>query len=829
MRNDHPRSGAGFAQPGPLRDLPLAAESWRQAVEAYDVEDWERSLQLAREALDQVATGSRHLSLVAGPDEPRVQDAILLCARNLFQLDRQQEFDVLLASAGRWSMVEDPAPELDAVRLAFACKHGEYTAVVREATAFIDAHRGQLPTVIADFLHLRGLARSHLGEPEAALEDTEAAHALFRILGRERERGRSANLMGILHLRCSRFDAAEQWFRRAADVHAALGARKNLGGNRLNIGITLYKRGAFAAAAGELVAARRLLRDAGAQVPLCRATIAAGCVQILKRDFVSAAATLHEAYDVANTLMLSREEALALEFLGDVCLEEKQLDKARRYYSRALAVGRSIAPDGDVVMEVLRRQGACLAAQGRPAEAVPLLSRAIAQARRLGDRFEEGVARRVLAEILLEIGDLESAQRAADAGAATLDEIGAAYESARARLTQARVGLARIDAGPTDDWRETLELVWRRALSALDLFLKSEVDDSIRDARRLLTEISRRRVAAEESVAPGRGGPVPADVIVHASRVMRDVIQMCDAFADSEEPVLVTGPTGTGKELLARRLHERSRRRKGRLVSVNVSAIPEGVFAREFFGHVRGAFSGADGGGRGLAAQADGGTLFLDEIGDLPLEQQPQLLRLLQDGTYQAIGDPAERRVDIRLVAATNADLEALVAQGRFRADLYYRLRILELRLPPVSERREDIVPLLRHFLSAGAERSLQPSEVFDRASLQAMNSYAWPGNVREIAMVARQARVQLASRGTVSVDVGLPGGERLCFTGPTGSRTDQVLRPAGGPLERSAILLALAETEGNRAEAARRLGVSRSTLYRHIEKLGIGAKAGIG
>ena len=146
---------------------------------------------------------------------------------------------------------------------------------------------------------------------------------------------------------------------------------------------------------------------------------------------------------------------------------------------------------------------------------------------------------------------------------------------------------------------------------------------------------------------------------------MRDLIQLSDAFADSDEPVLITGATGTGKELFARRLHQKSGRRAGELVCVNVSAIPESIFAREFFGHTKGSFSGADRDGIGLAAKADGGTLFLDEIGDLPLELQPQLLRLLQDGTYQAIGDPAERRTNIRLVAATNADLQKLVAEGQ--------------------------------------------------------------------------------------------------------------------------------------------------------------------
>ena len=327
--------------------------------------------------------------------------------------------------------------------------------------------------------------------------------------------------------------------------------------------------------------------------------------------------------------------------------------------------------------------------------------------------------------------------------------------------------------------------------------------------------------------------------IIHVSSRIRDLIQLSDAFADSDEPVLITGATGTGKELFARRLHHKSGRRAEELVSVNVSAIAESIFAREFFGHTKGSFSGADQDGIGLAAKADGGTLFLDEIGDLPLELQPQLLRLLQDGTYQAIGDPAERRTNIRLVAATNADLQKRVAEGRFRADLYYRLKILELRLPPVVDRTEDILPLLRHFLTIASGRAVELHDFFDQESLDRMLSYDWPGNVREIAMVARQARVQKESQGVVQVEVGSGDGEVWTFQGPGGSagvsepgtvRLKVVSGPSWGrstdpETGRSRILLALAETDGNRAEAARRLGVSRSTLYRQMEKLGIAGK----
>jgi transcriptional regulator with GAF, ATPase, and Fis domain len=241
---------------------------------------------------------------------------------------------------------------------------------------------------------------------------------------------------------------------------------------------------------------------------------------------------------------------------------------------------------------------------------------------------------------------------------------------------------------------------------------------------------------------------------------------------------------------------------------------------------VRGAFSGADRDQPGYAAQAEGGTLFLDEIGDLPLAMQPKLLRLLQGGAYQAIGDPAERRSDVRLIAATNADLAKLVAEGRFRADLYYRLRILELDLPPIRDRRDDVLPLLRHFLSLAAGRPVDPTAVFDAESLAAAETWSWPGNVREIAMIARRAHVALQTRQHLEIDL-VDGPRRLVLRGPR--QPARAALAANGSTafnaddpERARIVAALDQCEGNRLEAARLLGMGRSTLYRRMLRLGI-------
>ncbi len=827
-------------KPQPLAQRPLPGLIFRQAVQAYGQEDYESSLAMVREGLDLVEDSDAADSavvLLPDPDSSTVCDAVVLWAKNLYQLDRYEDFQVLIASAGRWAMVPEDfrtdLPELEVVCLAFAFKRGEYAEVVKSTTLFIDNHRELLPPVMADFLLLRGHCRSNLGLPKQAQEDAEVAYSLFRLLGKDLECARSANLHGMLMVRASDYPEADRWFRRAFELHQKLGMRKNMGGNRLNLGIVNYKRGALVQAEIEFQAAIHLLQEVDAQVPLCRASIARGCNLRLQRDFDSARAILNEAYKKAIEMSLAREEALALEFLGDVYRDEGKLEQARRFYSRALAIGSSVAPDGDIVMEVMSRQGQCLSLLGRHREGISVLGRSLLLSRNINDRFEEGVIRRALAAAHFATGDILQAEQHIDRSVKSLKEVGAHFELAHSRMLQATIRLARIDGGLVESVDEMLEMAWRGMLKTIDPFIKSGVDHWVVEARTMLTDIARRRSRweklqrdgwnAEISTKARKNAEVPP--IIHVSSRMRDLIQLSDAFADSEEPVLITGATGTGKELFARRLHDRSRRRSGKLVCVNVTAIAESMFEREFFGHVQGSFTGADRDGIGLAAQADGGTLFLDEIGELPLQQQPALLRLLQDGTYHAIGDPQERQVNMRLLAATNADLEELVAQGKFRADLYYRLKILALKLPKVTERKEDVLPLLRHFLSIAAGRSVEPSEYFSRESLEQMQYYTWPGNVREISMVARQARVQMASTGQVCVEVGRLENESLFFTGPRQVATFSTpLVPSEG-ISRSRIMLALANAHDNRAEAARVLGVSRSTLYRHLVKMGIATK----
>ncbi|MEZ5964154.1 MAG: sigma-54 dependent transcriptional regulator [Planctomycetota bacterium] len=305
---------------------------------------------------------------------------------------------------------------------------------------------------------------------------------------------------------------------------------------------------------------------------------------------------------------------------------------------------------------------------------------------------------------------------------------------------------------------------------------------------------------------------LPEGVVVE-SPLMLEVLRELARVAATDAPVLLTGETGTGKEVLADLLHRWSRRASGPLVAVNVAALPETLVESELFGHQAGAFTGADRAHVGRIAAADGGTLFLDEIGEMPAPLQPKLLRVLQSKRILPLGGSAEREVDFRLISATNRDLEAEVAAGRFRKDLYYRMAVIALEVPPLRERAEDVLLLARTFLRRGAERKRLAAST-ERALL----AHTWPGNIRELENAVQRAAI-LAPGDTI-----LPEHLPPTMRGAEGPKDpDEPAAPLSlAVVERRAILEMLAQCGGNRSEAARRLGISRRKLLYRLKEYGV-------
>jgi formate hydrogenlyase transcriptional activator len=302
--------------------------------------------------------------------------------------------------------------------------------------------------------------------------------------------------------------------------------------------------------------------------------------------------------------------------------------------------------------------------------------------------------------------------------------------------------------------------------------------------------------------------------IIGQSSALRQVLQLVETVAASDSTVLLLGETGTGKELIARAIHDRSRRKDRTLIKLNCAAIPTGLLESELFGHERGAFTGAVTQKIGRLELADQGTLFLDEVGDIPLEVQPKLLRALQEREFERLGSSRTKSVDVRMVAATNRDLEKMVAEKQFRSDLYYRLNVIPIRIPPLRERPEDIPLLVRYFAQKYARRMQKEIESISAASMRKLARWHWPGNVRELENLVERAVV-------------LARGEKLEVTVP--ELADGGMSAARAGIDKfekqDRIVRILKETNGRVGGtdgAAERLGLKRTTLIERMKKLGI-------
>lgn len=314
---------------------------------------------------------------------------------------------------------------------------------------------------------------------------------------------------------------------------------------------------------------------------------------------------------------------------------------------------------------------------------------------------------------------------------------------------------------------------------------------------------------AENRILRADGAP---DFIATAPS-MHPVVELMSRIGPSDANVLITGEHGTGKEIVTQTLHRLSHRAHRALVAVNTGALPEGIFESELFGHVKGAFTDARADRIGRFELASGGTLFLDEIANIPPRQQAKLLRVLETGELERVGSSTTRKVDVRMLSATNADLHAECAAGRFREDLLFRLNTVEIKLPPLRDRREDIPALAAHFLSRYATRYRRAVEGFDPTALQLLLAYMWPGNVRELEHAMERAVLMSRTPRIGVSDLGLSS------TRTASQSLDELSLEA---VEAILIRKALARSTGNVSHAAEALGLSRGALYRRIEKYGL-------
>ncbi|MGC8740241.1 MAG: sigma-54-dependent transcriptional regulator [Candidatus Sumerlaeaceae bacterium] len=389
-------------------------------------------------------------------------------------------------------------------------------------------------------------------------------------------------------------------------------------------------------------------------------------------------------------------------------------------------------------------------------------------------------------------------------------------------------------------------------LGAFDYILKPF---DITQMREVLAKASRAAADMRRTVSypsGGEGTDIAEEEIIGLSAPMQEVYKLVGRVADSDLPVLIAGESGTGKELVARAIYQHSRRKNKPFLAINCAAIPEQLLESELFGYERGAFTGASVPKPGKLEICHGGTIFLDEIGEIPLTTQKKLLRVLETGEIEKVGSTRGIRVDVRIIAATNQDLESLIAQNLFRADLYYRLRVVEIRMPPLRERREDIVPLVDYFVTRVARQLRREKPEFTRDALELLHNYSWPGNVRELENLIKNCFVRIPTNLIRASDLaGLltqpiaPAASHtkaehvvrsarkcatVCDEATIRALFEQILASQPLPpgfdafdlIEQQLLKLALIHCHGNKSRAARLLGISRNTVRKRVKKYGL-------
>ena len=677
----------------------------------------------------------------------------------------------------RWLLV------LDAWRAVHDARYDSAAHAARGVRATVCAPGSEL-RLFAHGLKVEGVALFRMGRYAEAEALTRRALELFANEAHDAlQVAHCATNLGLVLNARGDLEGAGIALRRAVEELSAAGAaEERLALARVNLAVVELHGGHVDAARTLYASSLATFEHLGLVSERITALNGLGhCARALGR--FDAALGHYRAALALGTAQLARQVGLCHEFIGRVLFERGERTSAEAHYRHAFDIAANIAPEGDLMLEICWHLAELRVANGQLEDAGELLARAEALCLASQERRELGCVQRARASWLAASGDYEAATALFDTAIATLEQGGrsldailthiaaaeAAFACAQTSRGVAHLCVAREQLGarfPGSGWLDRIE-------SLLDRHAGS---------------------APVPAAAEPRHGFCTGDP---------ELLAMLDdlpAVARTTHPVLIHGESGTGKELLARAVHTLSGR-SGECIAINCAAIPRDLFESELFGHVRGAFSGSQGDKPGLFEQADGGTLILDEIGEMPLEMQAKLLRVLDDGIVRRVGDVRQHRVDVKVVAATNRALEAAIASGAFRADLYHRLAVHTLAVKPLRERPGDIELLARHFLRhEGLGNGLQ----LDADTLAALTAMPWTGNGRELRNYLVRAVLQRRPEPAAAV------------------ARSQALRVTRSSHERRAIEMALAAAGGSVVEAARTLRLHTTTLRRKMRALGV-------
>ena len=665
----------------------------------------------------------------------------------------------------------------------------------------------ETPLLFAESMYLQGFREiRHFGHAEEARQCTEVACTLFRLQGHELYLTQALQAHAVVHASLGHTGYSRFLSEEALTIAARLGNFRSATEALRLIAMQMYHSAEFQDSDILLsyIVAIHKKHKLGMTSQLVLAHLARAHLYVLMRrpeDAIEALISIRPHLSIStplNTSLWHEYHATAQFQLLDYMAALESYERAKLQMNKAGIETYELA-------EVYWNEAEVYLAMHDPRVALDLTEKALEVIHNCGNERELGQILRVKGTALAMLGQTEE----------VIPLFEQSIEELRRRNSQYELALTLTKLA------ETLEQDAPRAAEAANeavaIFTRIGLPQLASDALHA-RDVARLRIQAFQRAEERNRIAYAKGSIIAESSKMKELLEDCRLVARSSAAVVVSGETGVGKEVVARYIHEQSKQAEGPFVAINCAALPESLFERELFGHKKGAFTGAVRDSIGLVTSASGGTLFFDEIGELPLPLQAKLLRLLQDSSYRRVGDVTEYQADIRILAATNRNLQELVAEGRFREDLWYRLNAFDIRIPPLRERTEDIAPLTDLFLERESEN--EGIEFWmDKQARQLFERYAWPGNVRELESAVRAGTTRAIEHGCVRIEH-LPRAIKN-WNGrksPAILSLDKHLEVE----ERRIILHTLRRCNNSRADAARFLGIGRNTLYEKMQRLGI-------
>jgi len=787
------------------------------------------------------------------------QDKLVEAIREIEAVENQQEIE-------KFSIQRGSLCYLSALALYNLGRYDEALAKVEPAfKIFRDTSQNKR---VAQTQLILGRIYLSLGDLKNAEMYVRDAITTYRRIEAQEEIINCYNTIARIFFMKSEFEGAIKYLDEAKELSEKIGDLRMSAVASSNLGRIYTLTGKWEKAEENLLISLKSNQTKCNELNLCRSLLSLGFLCCLKREFQKANEYLTKAFELADKNRYLRELVIYHEYMGTLCFDLGDYKKAEDHYNQIIKIWETTAPDGDMISQTYRLLAELQVAKKEYDKAFISCQKSLEVSKSLGEKIEEGAVYRIFGQIYSAKGEKELALEYFNKSILCLQQIGAKYELAKTYLEAGRSN--QFDYYKRLGFLSNAEMEFKGLgsfylgqvnLSIANLLVEDNQYDKaqlfLAEAEKLFKETKEQKavcqvcdlrhtleeVLFQASMLAKSNGRVTFDNIITQNSEMREIIEKLKQVKDYDLGILLEGDTGTGKDLIAKAVHYSSKRKDKRFIPINCAALPETLLENELFGHKKGAYTGADKDDPGLFEEAEGGTLYLDEIADVPMSTQVKLLRAIEEKEIVRLGETKARKIDVRIISSTNRDLKKAVSEGNFRQDLFYRINTIGIKIPPLRERKEDILLLIKHFLKEYGIKE-EDFKNFGLAKLVGrFLEYSWPGNVRELENELKRM-VVLAQAYPPKADP-LDGllSERLYqfseeISPPLAEGKAKELlfsdeiHPAAYPdtslfekveeFEKKKILQALSQTNWIKLRAAKLLGIPEATLRNKMKKYGI-------